>query len=72
VTIDAVDVVELKDSGWGFNIGADMTYAITPTIGVAGLLRYTHGNVEFNPAEGQTADVNAGGFQIGAGVRVKF
>jgi opacity protein-like surface antigen len=72
VTIDAVDVVELSDSGWGFNLGADMTYAVTPRIGVGALVRYTRGTVEFNLSESQTADVRAGGFQIGGGVRLKF
>jgi opacity protein-like surface antigen len=72
VRIDSVDVVELKDSGWGFHLGADMTYAVTPNIGVAGLVRYTHGNVEFNVTDTQTADVSAGGFQLGVGVRYRF
>jgi hypothetical protein len=72
VTIDSVDVLELSDSGWGFNLGGDVTYALTPSIGVAGLLRYTHGNVEFNLSDTQTADVKAGGFQLGAGLRMRF
>jgi opacity protein-like surface antigen len=72
VRIDSVDVVEPRDSGWGFNLGAEVIYAFTPNIGLGALLRYTHGSVEFNPAEGQTADVSAGGFQIGGGVRYRF
>lgn len=72
VSIDSVDVVELSDSGWGFNLGADMTYAVTPSIGVGALIRYTRGTVEFNLSESQTADVRAGGFQIAGGLRLKF
>jgi opacity protein-like surface antigen len=72
VTIDSVEVVELRDSAWGFNIGADMTYALTPSIGVGALVRYSRGTVEFNVSDTQTADVTAGGFQIGGGVRYKF
>lgn len=72
VTIDSVEVIELRDSAWGFNIGADMTYALTPSIGVGALIRYSHGTVEFNVSDTQTADVTAGGFQIGGGVRFKF
>ena len=72
VTIDSVEVIELRDSAWGFNIGADMTYALTPSIGVGGLIRYSHGTVEFNVSDTQTAEVTAGGFQIGGGVRFKF
>ena len=72
VTIDSVDVVQLRDSAWGFHIGADATYALTPSIGVVGLLRYSHGTVEFNLSDTETADVTAGGLQIGVGVRLKF
>ena len=72
VTIDSVEVVELRDSGWGFNIGADMTYALTPTIGVGALMRYSRGTVEFNLSDTETADVTAGGFQLGGGVRFRF
>ncbi len=72
VTIDSIDIIELRDSGWGFNIGADMTYALTPSIGVGALVRYTHGTIEFNLSDTQTADVTAGGFQLGGGVRLRF
>ncbi len=30
VTIDSVNSVELRDSGWGFNLGGEVTYALTP------------------------------------------
>jgi len=72
VTIDSVEVIELRDSAWGFNIGADMTYALTPSIGVGALIRYSRGTVEFNLSDSQTADVTAGGFQIGGGLRLRF
>jgi opacity protein-like surface antigen len=72
VNIDSVEVIELRDSAWGFNIGADMTYALTPSIGVGALIRYSRGTVEFDVSDTQTADVTAGGFQIGGGVRFKF
>ena len=49
-----------------------MTYALTPSIGVVGLIRYSHGTVEFNLSDTQTADVTAGGLQIGGGVRYRF
>jgi opacity protein-like surface antigen len=72
VTIDSVDSVELQDSAWGFHFGADMIYAVTPSIGVGALVRYSRGTVEFNLSESQTADVKAGGFQIAGGVRWKL
>jgi hypothetical protein len=72
VTIDSVDIVEVKNTGWGFNIGADMTYLLTPRIGVAALIRYTHGGVDLEMSESQVAEITAGGFQLGGGVRYRF
>ena len=72
VTIDSVVIVERRDSAWGFNLGGEMTYALTPSIGVGALIRYSRGTVEFNVSDTETADVTAGGFQIGGGVRFKF
>jgi hypothetical protein len=72
VTIDSVEVVALRDTGWGFNLGADMTYALTPSIGVGALVRYSYGTVGFDVSDTETTDVTVGGFQIGGGVRFKF
>jgi hypothetical protein len=72
VTIDSVDVVTLKESGVGFNFGATGTYAITRHIGASVMLRYVRGSLTFRLGEGQTADADAGGFQFGAGVGVRF
>jgi hypothetical protein len=72
VTIDSVDVVTVKESGVGINFGATGTYAITSRIGASVMLRYAHGSLTFRLGEGQTVDADAGGFQLGAGVAVRF
>lgn len=72
VTIDSVDLVTVKESGVGFNLGANMFYTITRRIGASAMLRYTRGSLTFSLGEGQTADGKAGGFQFGAGVAVRF
>jgi hypothetical protein len=72
VNIDSVDIVNPRDSGWGFNLGADMIYAYKPSIGLGAIIRYTHGGVTFNLSDTQEAKVNAGGFQLGGGVRLRF
>ena len=66
--INSVEVVRLKDTTVGFNLGADMTYSIHQNIGAGLLLRYTYGSAGF---EGES-DVRAGGFQIAVGARVRF
>jgi hypothetical protein len=76
VTIDAVDVVDVKDSGVGFNIGATVSYAITrrygAEFGADAMLRYSHGSLRFALGEGQTVETGAGGFQLAVGVGARF
>lgn len=72
VTIDRVEVVDVKESGVGFNFGAGMTYAITPRIGASAMLRYSRGSLTFGLGSGQSVEGNAGGFQLGAGVGLRF
>jgi hypothetical protein len=62
VSVDAED-----GNGYGFNLGADAAYMMTPRYGAGVLLRYTYGRVSM-PA----AKVTAGGLQAGAGLRVRF
>jgi hypothetical protein len=72
VTIDSIDVATIKESSVGFNLGLDVTYSITPMIGAGAMMRFSRSSADFNLAEGQSASVDTGGFQIGAGVRLKF
>jgi hypothetical protein len=64
-----VEIVGEKQSAWGFGLngGVDLTYLLTPKYGVGVLLRYTWASVG-PPA----ADLTAGGFQVGGGLRVRF
>jgi hypothetical protein len=72
LTIDRVDAVTLKESGAGFNLGADASYAFTPLLSGVVMLRYSRASVDFTLGNGQTASVDVGNAQIGAGVRVRF
>lgn len=72
VTIDSVDTANLEENAVGFNIGAEATYAITANIGAGVLMRYTRATADFDLGEGQTAEIKAGSFQIGAGLRFRF
>jgi hypothetical protein len=66
---ETVEIVPDSQGGWGFgvNVGGDLIYMLTPQYGVGVLARYTWASVGL-PA----ADVTAGGFQIGGGLRVRF
>jgi len=64
--------VEGSDSAVGVNISADATYMITDMFGAGVLLRYAKSTAEISAQGSQAFDVRAGGFQIAAGVRVRF
>jgi hypothetical protein len=73
---DAVDAsvasrADRRASGAGFNIGADTSYMLSRMLGAGLTLRYTRGFVDM-PSAGGGVSVDAGGFQIGAGLRVRF
>jgi hypothetical protein len=53
----------------GIHFGVDRTYMITPRVGVGGIARYSWGSADLAGAEDS---LTVGGFQIGAGLRVRF
>jgi hypothetical protein len=68
----APQVVEASDSPVGINVGADVTYMVTKTFGAGVLLRYAGGSADLATPSGASLSLDAGGFQFGAGVRVRF
>ena len=65
-------VVEASDSPVGVNFGADITYMVNETFGAGVLLRYATGSADFSAPDGTTLSLDAGGFQFGAGLRMRF
>lgn len=63
VTLDSV-----SKSVWGFVAGLDGRYLITKNIGIGGFARYGVAKVNLTSA----TKLDVGGFQVGAGVRVRF
>jgi hypothetical protein len=60
---------EVKKTTVGFNAGVDLQYMIAKKWGVGGLARYTWGSANIT---GATKKLSVGGFQIGAGARLRF
>ena len=60
---------EVKKTSGGFHIGADLQYMVAKQWGVGGLMRYTWASASITDA---TEKLTVGGFQIGAGARVRF
>ena len=67
-SVTRVNVEDVGETTVGFHLGVDVTYLVTPRIGIGGLARFTRGSTEV----GEGNDLDLGGFQIGAGLRVRF
>ena len=66
-------ITGVKKSPVGFNIGADVTYMLTHSMGVGMLLRFAHANPSLDvPNTPTPIEVKVGGFQIGGGFRYRF
>lgn len=55
----------------GVNLGVDWSYMVTRQVGGGIVLRYSGATVDLS-AGGQNVSLDVGGFQIGAGLRVRF
>lgn len=56
----------------GFNAGADITYMLSRNVGIGGGVQLTRATVDLATPDGDTVTINAGGPQVGAGVRLRF
>ena len=63
---------ELSERAVGFHAGADVTWFFTKRIGVGAVARYATAKTSVAIGTGSTFDLEAGGFQAGLGLRVRF
>jgi hypothetical protein len=70
-TISGIATQQVRDSGAGVNVGVDGTYMFTRQFGGGVQLRYARGSVTL-PVSGSSVKLDAGGFEFGAGLRVRF
>ena len=74
ITHAAIQRIDADDAtGWGFHVGADVASFTRHAVGFGVVVRYSRGTVEItDPLSSSSADLDVGGFQAGAGVRVRF
>ncbi|MEX2270421.1 MAG: outer membrane beta-barrel protein [Vicinamibacterales bacterium] len=72
VAIDTFETTESEASGWGFHIGGDVSYFFNRVAGVGAFARISRGNVDLDDIGDTVSEVKAGGFQLGAGLRLRF
>ena len=70
-TYVGVDSQRVSGTATGFNAGTDVRWMFTRNIGVGGLVRYTRASVDLT-RNGRTVKVDAGGTQVGGGIRLAF
>ena len=73
VTFTSATTVRAQGTKTGFNVGVDVGYKLGTNLGVGGLVRFSRATLSF-PLTGSAADVSvdAGGLQVGGGVRFYF
>ena len=76
-TFDAANAQRQSQSGIGFNVGVDFTYFLQAAgpgarVGLGTLVRFSRASIDFASEDGDTIAVDAGGIQVGAGLRVRF
>lgn len=70
-TFASASVSEASASAVGFGVTADVGYYFSRTIGVGGVVRYAKATVSL-PYRSSTLSMDAGGFEAGVGLRVRF
>jgi len=72
VMLGGIETQRVSKSAAGFNIGLEGAYMLTRHVGANATIRFSHGTVELPLAGGSSSQVDAGGFDIAAGVRFRF
>ena len=71
VNVDRLRTGELIKNAWGGHAGVDVSYMLSPRLGLGGFVRFARGTATL-PSGDTSVSVTVGGFQMGGGVRVRF
>lgn len=69
---DGVAVREGSGTAIGFHAGADLTFLLTPQVGLGVLVRYSRASLDLDTPAGGSLSMDVGGLQAGAGLRLRF
>lgn len=72
IEIANVGTTTVSENALGFNVGAALTYRFTDVVGVAFHARYSQGSLSLDSGSGEEIELDAGGFRVGAGIRLAF
>ena len=71
-TFSAATTVSTQESKVGFNVGADVAYYFSSSVGVGWLTRYSGATIDLPSANGGTVSITAGGLHTVGGLRLRF
>jgi hypothetical protein len=72
VSFTSATTERAEKTNLGFNVGADVGYRLSHSVGVGGLVRYSRASLLLPLTNSPDVNVNAGGLQVGGGVRFYF
>src|SRR6185295_3169190 len=72
VTVTGTPTAKIDDSPIGFNVGGSVDFRFSKTIGLGVQARYSHAKAKLAGGDGPEIEVDAGGFQVGGGLRIYF
>jgi opacity protein-like surface antigen len=72
ITITNVPILDESESKAGFNVGGELEYRFSEKVGGAVAVRYSRASVEFKVDDANSVKLDAGGFFVGLGLRVRF
>ncbi len=72
ITVTNVPILSPSESKAGFNVGGELEYRFSERVGGALAVRYSRASVEFKIDDANTTKIDAGGFFVALGLRVRF
>jgi opacity protein-like surface antigen len=72
ITVTNVPILSPSESKAGFNVGGELEYRFSEKVGGALAVRYSRASVEFKIDDANTVKLDAGGFFVALGLRVRF
>ena len=71
-TFSRAQTETVSTSAVGFNVGTDVSWRLSRSLAVGGLIRFTGASKTISVASGNEVDAEFGGLQTGAGIRLSF
>jgi opacity protein-like surface antigen len=70
---ESATISKVSQTRTGFNVGGDVAYFVTDTVGIGGGVRFSRAEARLtSPATGEAMPVEAGGTQATVGLRLRF